>query len=289
MRLLSIATTAAGLALFATPSAAITDDFGVDIYMSAPTVQGTAITNGLTVENFNVAQTGNPCPSSIALGDITGDCNVEVAGTYGGATADGDDPMPTTGGSGSNYASTANPSMEITISLNESAKYLGLWWSAGSPSNVVELYAGDERVAHMSTQTLMTLLEAGTATSVGGTQYDTDDYYGNPRNRSLADSEPFLYLNLYGTGGASFDRIVLSGGGFEFDNIAVSDLQQAPGDGEVGVEFIEGENAPAEVEDSLADTGFTASALSSFGAALLAVGAFTVRRRNGRRSSAARA
>jgi hypothetical protein len=280
MRILSISAAVASLALIASPAVAITEDFGVDIYMSAPTVQGTAITSGVTIETFNLWQSGDTCPASISLGDVTGDCNIEAVGTYGGASADGDDPTPTTGGSGSNYASTANPSMEITIDLTEPAKYLGLWWSAGSPSNVVELYAGDERVAYMSTQTLMNLLESGSATSVGGTDYDTDDYYGNPRNNTLAASEPFLYLNLYGTGGASFDRIVLSGGGFEFDNIAVSDLEQTPGDGEVGVEFIEGENAPAAVEDTLAETGFNGTGVLGFALLAVAAGAVALRRRS---------
>lgn len=280
MRILSITAAVAGLALVASPSLAVTEDYGVDIYMSAPTVQGTAISSGVTIETFNQWQSGDICPASIALGDVTGDCNVEAVGTYGGATADGDDPTPTTGGVGSNYASTANPSMEITIDLTEPAKYLGLWWSAGSASNVVELYSEGERVAYMSTQTLMNLLTSGAATSVGGTDYDTDDYYGNPRNNTLAAEEPFLYLNLYGTGGASFDQIVLSGGGFEFDNIAVSDLPQVPGDGEVGVEFIAGENAPPAEEETLAETGFNGAGALGFALLAVAAGTVALRRRS---------
>lgn len=279
MRILSISAAVAGLALIATPSVAVTEDFGVDIYMSAPTVQGSAIVSGLTAENFNTATAG-ACPASITIGTLSGDCAISAVGTYGGATADADDPTPTTGGAGSNYASTANPSTEMTIDLTEPAKYLGLWWSAGSASNVVELYSEGERVAYMSTQTLMTLLTSGAATSVGGTDYDTDDYYGNPRNRALAAAEPFLYLNLYGTGGASFDQIVLSGGGFEFDNIAVSDLEQVPGDGEVGVEFIAGENAPPAEEETLAETGFNGAGALGFALLAVAAGTVALRRRS---------
>lgn len=279
MRVFSVAAAVAGLALIATPSAAVTEDFGVDIYMSAPQVQGTAITTGLTTEDFNVATVG-ACAASIAIGTLSGDCAVSAVGTYGGATAAANVATPTTGGAGSNYASTAAPSTTMTIDLTEPAKYLGLWWSAGSASNVVELYSAGERVAYMSTTTLMNLLNSGSATSVGGTAYDTDDYRGNPRNNTLAPTEPFLYLNLYGTGGASFDQIVLSGGGFEFDNIAVSDLPQEPGAGEVGVEFIEGENAPpAEEEEELAATGFDASGLVGLGLVAAAAGAAIVRRR----------
>lgn len=280
MRSISITAAVAGLALIATPSVATTEDFGVDIYMSAPTVQGTAVTTGLTTEDFNGATVG-ACPASIAIGALSGGCNVSVAGTYGGADAAANSATPTTGGVGSKYASTAGPSNEMTIDLTEPAKYLGLWWSAGSPSNVVELYSNGERVAYMSTGNLMTLLGTASVTAEGGSTYNTDDYDGNPRNRSLASSEPFLYLNLYGTGGASFDRIVLSGGGFEFDNIAVSDLPQVPSAGEVGVEFIPGENAPPVAEeDDLAETGFNASGILGLGLLAVAAGAIAIRRRS---------
>lgn len=283
MRKFITATAAVALVFASSPSTAITADYGVDIYMSAPTVQGTAITNSVTIETFNLHATGDTCPATIALGNVTGDCNVEAVGTYGGASADGDDPTPTTGGAGSNYASTGMPSQEITIDLTEPAKYLGMWWSAGSPSNVVELYSGDERVALMSTSTLMTLLETGSASSVGGTSVNTNDYYGNPRNNTLAAEEPFLYLNLYGTGGASFDRIVLSGGGFEFDNIAVSDLAQVPGNSEVGVEFIAGENEPPAVTPPLAETGFDGQTVLGLGLIAVAAGAVALRRKSARR------
>lgn len=280
MRLIGIATAVAAALLVTAPSSAVTEDYGVDIYMSAPTVQGTAITNSVTTENFNTLSTGL-CPASIAIGDVSGDCSVEAVGTYGGASADADDPTPTTGGAGSNYASTGADTYEITIELTEPAKYLGLWWSAGSPSNVVELYSGSDRVAYMTTQSLITLLGSGSVTAVGGSTYNTSDYNGNPRNNTLAASEPFLYLNLYGTGGAAFDRIVLSGGGFEFDNIAVSDLEQEPGSAEVGVEFIPGENAPP-ADDNLADTGFNAGGLFGISLVAVAAGVVATRRRTAR-------
>ena len=278
MRIRAIATATAALLFVAIPSNAVpTADFGVDIYMSAPFVQGTAVSTGLVTEDFNLAATGD-CPTTIAIGTISGDCTVSVVGIYGGAEADANQSAPTTGGAGSNYASTAAPSTEITIDLDEPAKYLGMWWSAGSPSNIVELYSGADRVASMTTATLMTMLASATVGSVGGPTYNTNDYRGNPRNGSAA-AEPFLYLNLYATGGASFDRIVLSGGGFEFDNIAVSDLEQAPTPYQVGVEFIAGENAPP-ADDDLASTGFNAQGLLGLGLIAVAAGAVALRRRS---------
>jgi hypothetical protein len=289
MRIRAIATTTAALLFMATPSTAVpTADFGVDIYMSAPFVQGPAVSTGLATENFNLAPAG-ACPTTISIGTVSGDCTVSAVSIYGGASADANNPAPTTGGAGSYYASTAAPSTEITIDLDEPAKYLGMWWSAGSPSNIVELYSGADRVASMTTATLMTLLTGATVGSVGGPTYDTDDYRGNPRNGS-APTEPFLYLNLYATGGASFDRIVLSGGGFEFDNIAVSDLEQTPTPYQVGVEFIAGENEPpAEEEEGageeaeaevLAATGFDNYGLFGFGLLAVAIGAIALRRRS---------
>lgn len=272
-------TIVAASALLVTPTmaSAAPGDYGIDIYISAPTVQGTAVTTGLSTESFNLLSTGS-CPSSIALGTIDGDCSVSSAGDYGGASANANDATPTTGGGGSNYANTSGPSNELTISLSEPATYLGFWWSAGTSSNEVELYSGDERVALMTTATLMTLLESASVSSIGGSSYPTDDYFGNPRNGG-ASGEPFLYLNLYGTGGATFDRVVLSGGGFEFDNIAVSDLSQSPANGEVPVQFVPGENAPDPDDEPLANTGAADFGLMAIGASIVLAGLMVRRRR----------
>lgn len=280
MRILSFATATAALLLASTPASALSTSYGVDIYMSSPTIQGTAVTTGLTTENFNSASTG-ACASIIGIGALSGDCNISVAGTYGGATADANVATPTTGGSGSNYPSTAVPSTTITIDLNEPAKYLGLWWSAGSPSNEIELYSEGELVAYMSTQTLIDLLAQGTVTTVGGSSIGTAAYNGNPRSNALPTSEPFLYINMYGTGGADFDQIKLIGGGFEFDNLAVSDLAQTPGSTEIGIEFVPGANDPANDEEPLAKTGLDSTNLLGLGlvATGLTVAAVALRRK----------
>lgn len=279
MRSIALATATAALLLVSAPASALSTSYGVDIYMSSPTIQGTAVTTGLTTENFNSASAG-ACASVIGIGTLSGDCNISVAGTYGGATADATVATPTTGGAGSNYPSTALPSTTITIDLNEPGKYLGLWWSAGSPSNEIELYSEGELVAYMSTQTLIDLLAQGTVTSVGGSPIGTAAYNGNPRNNTLAAAEPFLYINLYGTGGASFDQVKLIGGGFEFDNIAISDLAQIPGSTEIGVQFIPGENAPPADNESLANTGMGETNLFGLGLTVagLAVAAVALRR-----------
>jgi LPXTG-motif cell wall-anchored protein len=79
--------------------------------------------------------------------------------------------------------------------------------------------------------------------------------------------------------------VKLLGGGFEFDNIAVSDLPQVPADGEVSVQFIPGANEPpAESEEPLASTGMGETNLIGLGLTVagLAVAAVAVRRKRAR-------
>jgi hypothetical protein len=283
MRSIALATATAALLLVTTPASALSTSYGVDIYMSSPSVQGTAVTTGLTTESFNSLTTG-ACPATISIGDVSGHCLVETAGDYGGATANANVATPTTGGMGSQYASTTSPSTTITIDLNEPAKYLGLWWSAGSDGNSVEMYSDGELVALMNTDALIAILAEGSVNTVGGSPVATIGYRGNPRNTELASGEPFLYLNLYGTGGASFDQVKLIGGGFEFDNIAVSDRAQVPGSTEIGIEFVPGSNEPPADNEPLASTGMGETNLIGLGLTVagLAVAAVAVRRKRTR-------
>ena len=117
-------------------------------------------------------------------------------------------------------------------------------------------------------------------TSVGGATYASEDYFGNPRNNADL-SEPFLFINLYATGGATFDRVVLSGSGFEFDNISTSDLAQTPASGEVPIEFIPGENPPPAPAPgpALPETGLDIGLMLGVGIAALVSGIFLTRRR----------
>jgi hypothetical protein len=284
MRSIALATATAALLLVSAPASALSTDFGVDIYMSSPKVQGTAVTTGLTTEDFNAISAG-ACPATIAIGTITGNCTVGLVASYGGASTNANDATPTTTGSGSNYASTATDggtpaAFEFSVDLAEPAKYLGLWWSAGSPGNTIELYSDGELVASITVDGILDLLSGTTVTTVGGGSVDTEDYDGNPRDTSLSPGEPFLYLNLYATGGAAFDSISLIGGGFELDNIAVSNLPQVPGSTEVPVEFIAGENEPPAVTPPLAETGFDGQTVLGLGLIAVAAGAVALRRKS---------
>ena len=283
------------LALLPIPAAQAEVDYGVYLYMSAPTVQGSPVTSDFTLESFDSYPSG-ACPMTLTIGTLTGNCAIFDANAYGGASSTS--TAPTTGGVGTRYASTAGIQSTMTISLLKPAKYMGLWWSAGSPSNQIKFLSSGEEVASMSTAGLMSKLGNPTVTSVDGEQiYQTSGYFGNPVN-SQAANEPFVYLDVYSVGGTSFDQIVLSGSGFEFDNLTVSDLVQKVDPSLVEVEFVPGlvpptdvpaeeptdeptvepteeptENVTDEVKRTdLADTGYDAVALSSWAFGLVGAG-----------------
>ncbi len=269
-------------------SAAHAVTYGVRIFISAPDVQGPPMSSDRTIENFDGVSTG-ACPGSITAGTITGDCNVYDAADHGGASSDSGTPSP--GGVGTRFPATdwagAN---EITITLTEPQKYLGFWWSAGNAGNTVAFYSNDELVASMDTSRIMNKLAEGNQVSVGGSTYLGADYNGNPVNG--AGTEAYVFLSLYAQGGTSFDKIVLSGGGFEFDNLTTSTIEHTPDDSLVEVAFIEGLVVPEDyVDDSssggsnekLAATGFDAS-IGVLGAlALIGSGATLAIRRRARR------
>ena len=268
-------------------SSAQAADYGVHVYMSAPQVQGSPLTSSPTLETFDSYPTGT-CPTTLTIGTMEGDCSVSAPGTYGGASSSAKTPF--TGGTGTNYATTSGGDQVITITLNKPAKYLGLWWSAGSPSNTIQLFSEGTEVAFMTTAALIAKIDGPDVTSKNGlTTYTNSMYFGNPVN-SLAPEEPFVYLDLYSVGGLLFDSIKLSGGGFEFDNIAVSDLNE-PVDGSlVDVNFIPAlVDPPVEEvvpeEAVLANTGSDVLTLGGFALLLLALGSVVTMRSSTSRKS----
>lgn len=273
-------------------------DYGVHVYMSAPDVQGTPLLENYTTETFDGFNAGD-LVTELSIGTVTGPCRIDNGGVYGGASTTS--PDPSVGGLSTKYATTVDGVQTITIDLTKPAKYLGLYWTAGSPSNQVRFFSAGQEVASMTTAGLMNKLNQPTVGSKdGNTTYNSSDYFGNPVNNG-ATNEPFVYLNVYGIGGTSFDRIELSGGGFEFDNITVSDLEQTVAGSLVDVEFIPGlvepepEPEPTDEptdeveitsEEELADTGYDASVMTATAAALIVLGSLTlsvglIRRRKG--------
>lgn len=242
-KLLAVFGTVVGfVALTVSPAQAVNNDT-ISVYYDSPFVQGTYVTgSGTTVETFDAAPLG-ACPTTLAVGTLTGSCLVSTAGQYGGAVTDSS--TATVGGSGTRYASTTTPTNSMTVTLAAQSKYFGFWWSAGSPTNTVQFYNNNQLVITLTTQTIMsqfgtapsTWPGANTFTALNGSTYNKGWYFGNPRGyastsptqaSTITAGEPFVYLHLFASGNLTFNKVVLSGGGFEFDNLAVSTNTQTP-------------------------------------------------------------
>ena len=246
-------------------------------------MQGPPLSSGATVENFNSFSTSSPCPGTIATGTITGTCSVAVADVYGGAASESADPVTT--GPGTPYATT---STEMTITLDTPQKYLGFWWSAGNSSNVVEFYENDVLVARMSTLTLENKLDtlSELRSKDGLTVYSRGDYFENPLGVG-SNHQDYIFLSLYGQGGTTFDKIVFSGAGFEFDNLTTYANEIEPAGSLVMLDFIPGLVPPDDYHGgggspggsgsgsqhhSLAYTGFDPQPAGWIGGAVIFVG-----------------
>ncbi|MEN9802689.1 MAG: hypothetical protein RLZ37_1814, partial [Actinomycetota bacterium] len=234
--------------------------FGVDYYISAPLVQGSYVdgsTSG-SLETFDAPMPTGACPSSFA-GGITvapgSECRIDTVAGHGGAT--GSSPDPVVGEPGSQFATTTggDASTSITLLMPSPQKYLGFWWSAGNSGNLVTFYSGETKVLEVNTDGIFNFLGAapqvlnpspldttfedtGQIQSVGGTSYFKHHYFGMPRgytsipidqtqwNGTYTKAFPFVYMHVFSQGGLTFDRVVYSGQGFEFDNLVVSPLSQ---------------------------------------------------------------
>lgn len=219
---------------------------GVSLYLSAPDVQGSDAP-GAVMETFNGSPIADPQLGTwnvSTVGGVSGTFNWNNADVFGGATSTSG--APSTGGSGSKYASV-RPGAPVTVQLPGPQRFLGFWWSAGDASNRVTFYNGETEVAVFTTNTITTLLSNPTVTTVGGATVNSADYFGNPVNGGAA-GEFFSYLNVVGENGVAFDRLVLSqqgsGGGFELDNIVRSTALVTPSTNMVPGGFIPGVLAP---------------------------------------------
>lgn len=235
--------------------------YGVDYAISAPMTQGSYVTNGALIETFDSAAEEVAC-ASVAIGTITGDCRTDPPRDYGGASTS--TAVPTSGGTGTVFATTTHPDLEFTLDLTTPARYLGLWWSAGSGGNELTFYDGEDELLSLSTNDLITLLgdspvaaqpygSTGTIAATDGTEYTRHHFFGNPRGypstspvapSTMLAHEPFVYLHIFSVGGLTFDRVVFTGGGFEFDNLVVSALDQVPASDLVRVGSVDSQIPP---------------------------------------------
>jgi hypothetical protein len=195
------------------------------MYLSPPGEQNTTRA-GATVETFSDATGAIGATGSFAVGawsGATGGISRNAADQFGGA-----------GGTG-NYLALSSGN-QLTITLIGDRKYVGFWWSAGNAGNTIEFYDDTNTLlAQFTTNSLTTLLGGGgNITATNGNPYAKADYFGNPNppaGRNTA--QPYGYINLLLQGASvNFRTIIVrhsGGGGFELDNLAVTDTATVPG------------------------------------------------------------
>jgi len=176
---------------------------GMIINANAPGVQSTAVPGAVT-DDFNSLPQGYQTNVVFNFGSIQGTYDqlyIRNPDIYGGANAT---KYP--------VAAVSYGTTSYALPLTQAANYLGIYWSAGDPSNLLTFYLGNTQVASYSTATAFALLPSA--------------YYGNPSNGGSDSGEPFAYLNFFGTNGTTFDKIVFTVtnnfGGFESDNHAIA-------------------------------------------------------------------
>lgn len=195
-------------------NAAFADSFQVSLE-AAGVLNTTSQFTSVGVETFDSLpiQNGGPLTTTFpgTLGGYTpltgfsallSKANVQNAAAYGGAN-------------GTRFITTAATG-PISVSFNSAVNYFGLWISAMNNGNVISFYSGETFLYSFDTQSMTALV--------------TPAYYGNPSGpfSGQGASEPFAFVNYYDTNG-TFDRIVLSGNGFESDNWTVGSYSVTSG------------------------------------------------------------
>lgn len=82
-----------------------------------------------------------------------------------------------------------------SLRLSSPVNYFGSYWLAGNPYGQFDFYLGETLVGTFSSASALKVLPS--------------TYLGNP-NGGSDPGEPFAYLNFFGTGRTTFDRIVLT-------------------------------------------------------------------------------
>lgn len=182
---------------------------------------------GLTVtaENPGVQTTSVPSAVVYTFDSLPSGFRTNVAATFGAVTGTYDklyirDPDIYGGAFATRYPVAiffsglhANdfPTWSYALTLSRPVNYFGTYWLAGDPYNQFDFYLGGTLVGSFSSVSALGVLPS--------------TYLGNP-NGGSDPGEAFAYLNFYGMGGTTFDRIVFTVTNdtavFESDNHAIA-------------------------------------------------------------------
>ena len=185
----------------------------VVLTIDAPGVQSSQVAN-ITTETFDGFAAGQYTTLHSVLGTYTSAGQaIVVANQYGGA-----------GGTGNYLAIGAQSGhLSTTLTLNGEKDYFGFWYSAADALNSLQLYQGNTLEYTLNTPALLSLISS---------QPNSNAYFGNPNNGEDS-GEAFVYVNLFGTNGTVFDKVVFNnastGTGFESDNHSVRAAVPEPG------------------------------------------------------------
>jgi hypothetical protein len=154
---------------------------------------------------------------------------------------------PSVDGRQNKFPSVGNGAITLTLARSTTYRYVGFWWSAGSPNNKICLLpaTGSTCVAEYNTSDLLANASFNTEGVNWPAWQNGRPHYGNPRGRQytgttycngVTDSagsqgirydghcnEPFAFIHIFQDSG--FRRVQFSGDAgtaFEFDNVTAS-------------------------------------------------------------------
>ena len=192
----------------------------VSAYISPPGGQSAPASGitGVTRELF--------LPSDIGLGTFTS--FESTIGTYtsdGGTTIIGNNQF---GGYRKGQYLGINPGDFTLLELDQPAGYFGLLFSAGDGGNSFEAYDSNGRLIFLFNNSALIAqlpnVPLAQVTAINGTQYNTEDYYGQPVT-GANPAEPYVYLHLVADADTKISTIIfrqaIGGGIFETDDHAV--------------------------------------------------------------------
>ncbi len=217
-RILACIVLAGASLLVATPACA-----GINVTVEAAGVRTTTTPLSIAAtETFN-SQTVSNTPQNLgsvfgstvgaaplfnAAGSTIDNVIVAAANNNGGASAAGTGFISNYGNYGRNYNTSSVGTGDITIALNGGVTYFGLDMESVNTGNTVSLYSGATLLYTFSTSDLMPLIGASYLSANG-------DYWA--------------FVNFYATGGATIDKVVLSGNYFESDNYTIGNYTATTG------------------------------------------------------------